>query len=101
MRHARPDYNRIQDPAVQDPSLLAEGCQPIGEDEPVFILRAKDVLAPDLLDEWARRLRGVNGDERTAERVERWAHVMRAWQDRNGAKVPDTPEGMPGENSEG
>jgi len=26
MKHAREDYNRIQDPAVHDPSLLAKGC---------------------------------------------------------------------------
>lgn len=45
MIHARSDYNRIQDPAVDDPSLLSEGSTPIGVDEPVFLLRAKDQFA--------------------------------------------------------
>lgn len=33
MRHAREDYNRIQDPAGK-----------IHEDEPVFLMRAQDAL---------------------------------------------------------
>lgn len=93
MRHARPDYNRMQDPAVQDPTLLAPGCSPIGEDEPVFILRAKDVLAPEVLRAWAERFRDAGGDPRTVRRVEDWAHEMIGWQAENGAKLPDTPEG--------
>lgn len=44
MKHARPDYNRIQDPAGLIP-----------EDEPVFLLRGQDVLAPSLVKDWAIR----------------------------------------------
>ena len=45
MIHAREDYNRIQDPAGK-----------IGEDEPVFLLRAKDSLAPAMVENWASAL---------------------------------------------
>ena len=40
MIHARVDYNRIQDPALENPSLLAGNSKPIASDEPVFLLRA-------------------------------------------------------------
>lgn len=44
MKHARADYNeRIQDSANLIP-----------EDEPVFLFRAQDALAPVALDEYAR-----------------------------------------------
>jgi len=40
MKHAREDYNRIQDPDEKIP-----------DNEPVFLLRGQDVLAPNLLRE--------------------------------------------------
>ena len=47
MRHAREDYNnRIVDLENKIP-----------KDEPVFLLRGQDVLAPGLLLEWAKQLR--------------------------------------------
>lgn len=42
MKHARADYNRIQDPAGKIP-----------EDEPVFLLRAQDKLAAETVRYWA------------------------------------------------
>lgn len=48
MRHARADYNRIQDPLNL-----------IGEDEPVFLLRAKDVSAPFVVRFWAAAQAGI------------------------------------------
>lgn len=41
MRHARPDYDRIQDPENKIP-----------EDEPVFLLRACDATAAQTLEYW-------------------------------------------------
>lgn len=82
MKHAREDYDlRIQD---------ADGLIPI--DEPVFLLRAQDQLAPGLLREWAKRLLNCEGDPRTVARVRAHADAMERWQDRNGFKIPDTPE---------
>jgi len=42
MKHARPDYDRIQDPAGQ-----------IHEDEPVFLIRATDTVSGDAVRAWA------------------------------------------------
>jgi hypothetical protein len=42
MRHIREDYNRIQDPADLIP-----------EDEPVFLFRGQDMLAPAVLRYYA------------------------------------------------
>ena len=42
MKHARPDYNRIQDPMNLIPT-----------DEPVFLLRAQDCTAAEVVDFWA------------------------------------------------
>lgn len=92
MKHAREDYNRIQDPALSDPSLLAPGGTPIGADEPVFLLRARDVIAPVVLQFWAQRLRLAGGEPATVQRVLAHAQLMRDWQKENGSKVPDCPE---------
>jgi hypothetical protein len=43
MKHARSDYDRIQDPADK-----------IGEDEAVFLLRAQDAAMPLTLMDYAR-----------------------------------------------
>lgn len=42
MLHARKDYNRIQDPENKIP-----------EDEPVFLLRAQDQVAAEVVRYWA------------------------------------------------
>jgi hypothetical protein len=42
MKHVRPEYNRIQDPAGLIP-----------DDEPVFLLRASDVFAAQTVRDWA------------------------------------------------
>ena len=86
MRHARADYNRIQDPAGL-----------ISEEEPVFLLRAQDryaaetvllysqnILADELATPEARAL---------ADRAYSWAQEMRVWGVRHGIKYPDMPDG--------
>ena len=64
-----------------------EGCLgKAADDEPVFVLRGQDVLAPDLVDLWAARAQ-VNGcgPEKVAGARE-LAAKMRAWAPR---KYPD------------
>ena len=78
MLHAREDYNRIQDP---------EGLIP--EDEPVFLLRGQDKLAPDLLRQWALQLFHKGGDPKMAGIVRDWADTMEEWQANNTCKLPD------------
>lgn len=59
------------------------------KDEPTFTLRARDVLAPDLIDHWADRAhRAGTPDVKVAGAVT-IADAMRAWQRAHGAKVPD------------
>lgn len=62
----------------------------IGDDEPVFILRARDVLAPTIVFEWADRLVRRGGSFEKAERAVNCALAMRAWAIANGgSKLPD------------
>lgn len=78
MLHAREDYNRIQDPEGKIP-----------EDEPVFLLRAQDVNAPEVVENWAfaNELRG--GDPKLSELARAHAVRMREWQHLHGCKAPD------------
>lgn len=80
MIHARNDYNRIQDPENK-----------IAEDEPVFLLRAKDVFAPDVIDFWAKLVHSA-GDVELANHVRNHADKMRRWQKENTCKFPNSPE---------
>lgn len=102
MRHLRLDYDRIQDPEGR-----------IGDDEPVWLLRAQDVAAPVAIRRWAnfvaeRAGEWVDGDtaESVAARVAEAAELTaaaRAWADHmvawaaahaDGGKVPDAPAGV-------
>jgi hypothetical protein len=65
MKHARPDYDRIQDPANLIP-----------EDEPVFLLRAQDHVAAEAVRFWASLQPG--GSE-LAKLARRHAEAMDAW----------------------
>lgn len=81
MKHAREDCNRIQDPAYLIP-----------EDEPVFLIRAKDVSGPDVLQFWiqASIRAGVKPDMIELAQIH-WERMV-AWQKQHGCKVPDLPE---------
>jgi hypothetical protein len=81
MIHARDDYDkRIQDSENKIP-----------ENEPVFLLRGQDALAPSLLLDWASRMRSLGGDPGMADLVREQAHRMILWQNENGVKIPDLP----------
>ena len=94
MIHARSDYNRIQDPATDDPSLLSEGSTPIGEEEPVFLLRAQDRHFVPMLQHYLEIVatQDLREDEKALEIIKVLRpHLRRAiaWQTRNGCKTPD------------
>ena len=78
MRHARSDYDRIQDPF----SLIPE-------DEPVFLLRARDVSAPKTLLYWATRNQLADGDLKLSQLAREQAAAMLAYQALHGAKPAD------------
>jgi hypothetical protein len=80
MKHARKDYDRIQDPAGL-----------IGEDEPVFLLRAKDELAPAAIRYWATKLLLAGGDPATLKIALDQARRMELWSVAHESKLPDVP----------
>lgn len=71
------------------------------DDEPVFVLRAQDELAPFCLEFWADALEAAYkeaprlDDDVHAKIIAKIdharaeAHLMRAWQALNGSKLPD------------
>lgn len=92
MIHARKDYNRIQDPALADPSLITSGSSPIAADEPVFLIRAKDKSAPASVDAWAKINLENGGDPTASAMAFSHAAKMRDWQNKHGAKPADVPD---------
>ncbi len=90
MRHARKDYQeRIIDAAEK---LRAEGVPFIPEDEPVFLLRAKDVTAPSVVRHWAMLAEQAGADDRIVKAALAQAQAMSDWQKEHGCHVPDMPE---------
>lgn len=81
MRHARPDYNRFQDPA---------GLIPV--DEPVFLIRGQDIAAPITLRYWATAARHHGASQDIIDLVVEHAQEMERWQLAHGAKTPDLPQ---------
>jgi len=75
MKHARKDYNRIQDPTNIIP-----------EDEPVFLLRGQDKFAADVVDFYATLVEVNGGDPDVVEASRKWAEKMREWPKH---KIPD------------
>ncbi|MDP3936832.1 MAG: hypothetical protein Q8R92_01705 [Deltaproteobacteria bacterium] len=74
MLHAREDYNRIQDPEGKIP-----------EGEPVFLLRAQDQVAAEVVRFWARLHELQGGDpgmvlvaREQADRMDAWPWKKRA-----------------------
>jgi hypothetical protein len=76
MKHAREDYNRIQDPAGLIP-----------EDEPVFLLRAQDQLACKVVAYYATLCEKVQAPE-IAAKARMHSDLMAAWPKK---KIPDLP----------
>lgn len=95
MIHARSDYNRFQDPALADSSLLGGGGTPFAEDEPVFLLRAKDALFIPTLEAYNDLLMD-HPDREMASRMQEAinGHISLAedWQTTHSTKAPDMPE---------
>jgi hypothetical protein len=56
------------------------------DDEPVFVLRAQDALAPDLVREWANRAEGYGCPAEKTAGARQLADQMEAWPNR---KMPD------------
>lgn len=81
MIHARPDYNRIQDPAGK-----------IGDDEPVFLIRGQDKSGPSTLRFWADNNLALGGDPELSRLAREHAIAMESWQQHHKAKAADLPK---------
>lgn len=81
MKHARKDYDRIQDPANIIP-----------EDEPVFLLRGKDRAAPGTVEAWANLAEAAGAEPAIVERARQHARLMREYQGACENKIPDMPD---------
>jgi len=82
MWHARSDYQeRIQDSANLIPA-----------DEPVFLIRAQDIVAPAIVEEWADQAELEDAAPNIVKAAREHAQRMREWQKAHGSKVPDMPE---------
>ena len=80
MKHIREDYNR----RIQDNENL------IPEDEPVFLIRAQDKYAVNVVSYWASCM----ADKDINQSIQAMEHVKEIleWQKINGYKVADSPE---------
>ncbi len=77
MKHARIDYDRIQDPENKIP-----------EDEPVFLLRAQDKTAAQIVRLWAHAQRNlVDADPEAIRLAEQHANLMDEWPVKKTADV--------------
>jgi|HubBroStandDraft_6_1064221.scaffolds.fasta_scaffold107012_4 hypothetical protein len=85
MIHARKDYNRIQDPGLENPDLICNGATPIAADEPVFLLRAQDETAAAVVRFWAAL--NSQGDPMAVELALEHARKMDAWPRKKTADV--------------
>jgi len=78
MKHAREDYNRIQDP---------DGLIP--EDEPVFLIRGQDRAAPGAVEAWANLAELMGAAPVILEAARKQARLMRDYQASVTNKIPD------------
>lgn len=80
MKHAREDYNRIQDPDNIIP-----------DDEPVFLIRAQDYVAPDAVRAWAELASNAGASDDIVTAALAQAEAMEQWHNEHGAHIPDLP----------
>ena len=88
MDHGRSDYNeRIQDSATPTSETDSEEGEKvpshIGEDEPVFLLRAQDRAAPATIRAYVKNLKANNGNPLVIQSAEKQATAIEEWQEAN------------------
>jgi len=65
------------------------GADPDAVTEPLFILRASDILAPALIRAWAKHATALGVPPAKIRGALRVAQQMEAWQRVHGSKIPD------------
>lgn len=81
MRHARSDYDSVQDMSGRIP-----------DDEPVFLLRATDSLAPSVIFHWCRLAEANKCDPEMIEAARAQALRMAGYKP-GETNLPDMPKG--------
>ena len=79
MKHARPDYDPIQDPRGLIP-----------DDEPVFLIRGQDLFAITTLEHYAWQVEQFGGE---CPLVHQQIDRIREWQRTQRVKFPSGPDG--------
>lgn len=64
----------------------------IPADEPVFVIRAKDRLAPGILRFYATEAARAGASVELQDSVLKHAEAMERYQEKHGSKLPDLPE---------
>lgn len=59
------------------------------DDEPIFVLRANDAIAPSTVRSWADIAEGLGTPAPKIREARDLADRMVAWQIANGSKIPD------------
>lgn len=59
------------------------------EDEPIFVLCARDRLAPATVRDWAQRAEHMKVNKAKVKEARECAQKMEAWQIMNASKLPD------------
>lgn len=77
MIHARPDYDRFQDPLNKIP-----------EDEPVMLFRAQDIHFIKILEHYQHLLKEA-GNKEVGDAVAKHEEASRKWRHENKVKEPD------------
>lgn len=67
--------------------ISSEHFKKIGEREPVFVLRAQDVVAPDAIETWIALAQAAGAPQEKLDHARLHAQAMRDWGGRK--KVPD------------
>ncbi len=58
-------------------------------EEPIFVLRAQDAMAPIVVEMWAHKARGCGASKEKVQGALDTAQAMRDWARTHGSKVPD------------
>ena len=81
MKHARQDYNRIQDPENKIP-----------EDEPVFLLRGQDRFATVAVASYLETLKANGLSGPIVDQTEKHLRAMKDWPVKKTPDLAPTPE---------
>lgn len=78
---------------IADSLDVREG-SPIGDDEPIFILRGQDKLMVPILLLYTQYIGEHIGESAFYNKMVEFTEEVQRWQKLNGCKFPDIPEGV-------